>query len=361
MPPYRYIPFPMANSGTSSSSGPSLTGGLMLFGGLLLTYHLGKKLIEELQKGGAERRADDSPEVQQAMLLRMAMNPSGVSWMMSFDATLVDKIMEVGRVITNLDAVGKAYRDLYRDSLLTDLQSELSADEYQRFITLVTSNPGKEKSNGKSSPPNQFAKPQVLIVAKKDMFVRSSPDASYHGAFYEQFSDKNILRTAKSGEFLGYATGMQSYDQKNDVKFIRVGFSVMAESAPLDWKKRAREKVTFWVSSSANYVDQFNSEAEMLRAYPGIEAYSRWMKPLDYYDKQVKGLWGITTGKGLVSTGFITVFDEELRPVGRATPDMLLGVLEMELKNGQETYYRFRTENNRPRWVNSQQVKILQP
>jgi hypothetical protein len=55
------------------------------------------------------------------------------------------------------------------------------------------------------------------------MFVRSSPDASYHGAFYEQFSDKNILRTAKSGEFLGYATGMQSYDQKNDVKFIRGG------------------------------------------------------------------------------------------------------------------------------------------
>jgi hypothetical protein len=86
MPPYRYIPFPMANSGSSNSGGPSLTGGLMLFGGLLLTYHLGKKLIEELRKGGAERRADDSPEVQQAMLLRMAMNPSGVSWMKSFDA-----------------------------------------------------------------------------------------------------------------------------------------------------------------------------------------------------------------------------------------------------------------------------------
>ena len=85
------------------------------------------------------------------------------------------------------------------------------------------------------------------------------------------------------------------------------------------------------------------------------------MKPLDYYDKQVKGLLGIAPGKGLVSTGFITVFDEELQPVGRAIPDMLLGVLEMELKNGQETYYRFRTENNRPRWVNSQQVKILQP
>jgi hypothetical protein len=98
--------------------------------------------------------------------------------------------------------------DLYRDSLLTDLQSELSADEYQRFITLVTSNPGKASSNGNTStPPLQFAKPQVLIVAKKEVFLRTSPDASYHGAFYEQFSDKNILRTAKSGRVFGLRHG----------------------------------------------------------------------------------------------------------------------------------------------------------
>ena len=358
MPPVRYIPFQV--SGNGNNGGPSLAGGLVMAGGLFLTYHLGKKLIEELRKGGAERRADDSPEVQQAMLLRMAMNPSGVSWMKSFDGTQVDKVMEVGRVITNLDAVGKAYNDLYRDSLLTDLQSELSADEYQRFITLVTSNPGKQHNGNTSTPPLQFAKPQVLIVAKKEVFLRTSPDASYHGAFYEQFSDKNILRTAKPGEFLGYATGMQSYDQKNDVKFIRVGFSVKAESAPLEWKKRGQEKVTFWVSSSANYVEQFATEAAMRSAYPGIEGYSRWMMPLNYYDKPVNGFQG-NAAKGLVATDHIVVYDEQMRPVGRAEPDMLLGILEVELKNGRQSYYRFRTQNNRQRWVNSQQVKILQP
>jgi hypothetical protein len=63
-----------------------------------------------------------------------------------------------------------------------------------------------------------------------------------------------------------------------------------------------------------------------------------------------------------MSTGHIVVFDEELRPVGRADPDMLLGVLEMELKNGQDNpITAFAQQNNRPRWVNSQQVKILQP
>ena len=353
MPSYRYIP----SSINSNNQGPTLTGGLLLAGGLLLTYHLGKKLIADLKQSGTERRADDSPEVQQAMLLRMAMNPSGVSWMMSFDTTRVDKVLEIASSITDLDQVAKAYRDLYQDSLLTDLQNELSTVDYQKFITLVSSNPKKQQSSNTSAPPVQFAKPQVLIVAKKEVFIRSTPDASYHGAFYEQFSDKNILRTAKPGEFLGYATGIQSFDQKNNVKFIRVGFSVMAEAAPLDWKKRNREKVTFWVSSSANYVDQFSSEAAMVKAYPGIEAYSRWMKPMNHFDSGVNG----APVKGLLSTGNIVVFDEALRPVGRATPNMLLGILEMEMKNGNDTYYRFLTENNLQRWVNSHQVKILQP
>jgi hypothetical protein len=95
----------------------------------------------------------------------------------------------------------------------------------------------------------------------------------------------------------------------------------------------------------------------MVKAYPGIEAYSRWMKPMNYFDSVINGV----PVKGLLSTGNIVVFDEALRPIGRATPNMLLGILEMEMKNGNDTYYRFLTENNLQRWVNSNQVKILQP
>ena len=350
MPPVRYIPDP------SSSSSP-LTKGLLLAGGLLLSYHLGKKLVAEWQRSGAEKQADDSLEVQQAMLLRMAMNPSGISWMRTFDTTQVDKVLEIGQNITNLDAVAKAYKDLYRDSLLADLQSELSSDQYQRFITLVSANPAKQQTSSGSSPTVQFAKPQVLIVAKKEVFIRSTPDASYHGSFYEQFSDKNILRTAKPGEFLGYATGIQSFDQKNNVKFIRVGFSVLGPAAPLEWKKRHQEKVSFWVSSSANYVEQFSSETAMQKAYPGTEFYTRWMKPIGYFESGMNGSSAI----GLVSTGHLTVFDETLQPIGHASPNMLLGILEMEMRNGKDTYYRFLTENNLQRWVKSHQVKLLHP
>jgi hypothetical protein len=36
------------------------------------------------------------------------------------------------------------------------------------------------------------------------------------------FSNKNIIRLAKPGEFLGYATGRQAFDEVNNVKFIEV-------------------------------------------------------------------------------------------------------------------------------------------
>jgi hypothetical protein len=81
-------------------------------------------------------------------------------------------------------------------------------------------------------------------------------------------------------------------------------------------------------------VEQFASEAAMRSAYPGIEGYSRWMMPLRLLRQAGERFVGEFAAKGLMSTGHIVVYDEQMRPVGRADPDMLLGVLEVELKNG---------------------------
>ena len=165
-----------------------IVNGILVLGGIYITYRLGKKLIAEFNKSNAQDNADDSPEVRQAMTLKSAMNPSGISWMMSFDTTNSSKILETAKVITNLDNVRAAYKNLYQSNLLDDLQSELSTDDYQKFMTIVSSNQNKVTSSGGSAPV-QFAKPQSLVVAKKEVFVRSSPDATNHGAFYEQFSE----------------------------------------------------------------------------------------------------------------------------------------------------------------------------
>lgn len=265
--------------------GPRLLNGLLALGGLALAYRLGKGIVQDMKKEGALRLADDSPQVQQALLLRDALNPSGISWLMPLDQTNVGKVLDVAAQIAHLDSVAAAYRDLFQDSLYQDLQNELSTLNYQKFLTIVSSNPAKVTGGG-AFPATAFAKAGALLVAKRDVFVRSSPDASNHGAIYEIFSAPNVLRTAKAGEFIGYATGRQHYDAKNNVKFIQAGFAVKPESAPVAWKAKAKQPFTFWVSSSKTYVDQLQDYDRMWQAYPLTKNATGWMKPLNYFDKK---------------------------------------------------------------------------
>lgn len=143
-----------------------IVNGVLAVGGIYLTYRLGASLIASLNKSDAQNKADDSPEVRQAMALRSAMNPSGISWMMSFDTTSTTTVLETAKSITNLDSVQNAYKSLYQDNLLDDLQGELSATDYQKFLTIVSSNSKKDTSGGGTAAV-QFAKPNQLIVAKK--------------------------------------------------------------------------------------------------------------------------------------------------------------------------------------------------
>ncbi len=233
-----------------------IINGVLVIGGIYLTYRLGKNIITSLNKSDAQNKADDSPEVRQAMALRSAMNPSGISWMMSFDTTNTSTVMDSAKTITNLDNVQTAYKNLYQDNLLDDLQSELTSSDYQKFLTIISANSKKDTSGGGSAAV-QFAKPNQLIVAKKAVTLRSSPDATNHGAFYEVFSAKNIIRQAKPGEFLGYATGRQQFDDVNNVKFIEVAYVINAASAPPAYKSKNKVRVSFWVSISVLFVDIF--------------------------------------------------------------------------------------------------------
>ena len=59
--------------------------------------------------------ADERAEVRQAMGLRSAMNPSGISWLMWSDGTNEDAIAQIASQIQDLDTVATAYRSLYSD------------------------------------------------------------------------------------------------------------------------------------------------------------------------------------------------------------------------------------------------------
>ena len=328
-----------------------LVGGVAIGIGGYLLYKLGRNIITSIQQRNTENLADDSPEVRQAMALRSAMNPSGASWMMSFDTTNTTALFDTAKQIKNLDEVSSAYRKLYDDDLLQDVQKELSAADYQKFLTMVSSNPNKTGG----SAPVSFAKKSQMVVAKTEVYLRSSPDATYHEALYEAFSShKNIVRKAKAGEFLGYATGKQAFDEKNNVKFIEVGYLVKKENLPTSLKPYAGKQYTYWVSSSSNYVVIYQYYKDMWQAYPGTQQECSYKKPLDYYST-LSGL----LSKAVITTRATQVLDDKMQPFVPVPSNTLLGQYLMNLDTGKQRFIKFQTIDNTQRWVKANDVKIM--
>lgn len=347
-----------------SDNHSKLVNGLLIVGGAYLVYRVGKKIITNMNKNVVQNQADDKPSVRQAMTFRTAMNPSGISWLMSTDGTNEELIFDTAKQVTNLDEVSSNYKDLYQSNLLDDLQRELSSEDYSKFLTIVSINPKKDVKPRVKVPPVKFAQKSNLVVAIKEVSIRKSPDASNHGAIYEVFSNNNIIRLAKPGEFLGYATGNQYFDEVNNVKFIEVGFVVNGAKAPGSYKAMDKKKFTYWVSSSSKYVEIFDYYKPMFDKYPSTLRATPWMKPLDFFepapkkDKTVKGL-SIKPIR-LVTVADVQILNEKLQPIDTAERNMLLGVLEMTMKVGVEKYYKFITVQKRKRWANAKNIKIIE-
>lgn len=109
--------------------------GLLTVGGAALIY-FGKKWFDDKKTENTEDKAD-TPEVQQAMLLRSALNPSGNTWMKDIDGTDTETIFKVAKQITKQKAVSESYRNLYKSSMYDDLSNDLSTSEYQKFLSLM--------------------------------------------------------------------------------------------------------------------------------------------------------------------------------------------------------------------------------
>ena len=77
------------------------------------------------------------PNVSPAMTLRQAMNPSGFAWLFGADFTDKDAIFNVAPSIKDIKKVAESYKNMYNSNLLSDLQSELSTTDYQKFLKIV--------------------------------------------------------------------------------------------------------------------------------------------------------------------------------------------------------------------------------
>lgn len=328
-----------------------LVGGVVVGTGSFILYKVIRKIIAKARQGNTEKKLDDSPEVRQASVLRNALNPSGISWMMSFDNTSTDVILDTAKNIKNLDEVMTSYKKLYDSDLLEDLQKELSTEEYQKFTTIIESNTGK-----KGAAPTVFVKKNQMVVAKKAIRVRSTPDATFTDGVFQSSTDNNILFTTKPGDFIGYATGKQEFDSKNNVKFIQLGYLVKKEGLPESVKKYAGKSYTMWVSSSKDYIDSFDFFNLMFEQYPNTKAIVAFKKPLNYYDKPVKGL----PARAVVSIANTDVLNEKLQYYCQVEKQVLLGEYLGSLNTGKRKFIKFRTIDNTIRWADATTIKIIE-
>jgi hypothetical protein len=102
-------------------------------------YRVTSRSIKAFRARNTSALADERPEVRQAMGLRSAMNPSGISWLMWSDGSNENAIAQIASQIQDLDTVATAYRSLYSDDLLKDLQKELSTELFNAFLQCRTS------------------------------------------------------------------------------------------------------------------------------------------------------------------------------------------------------------------------------
>lgn len=252
--------------------------GLLGIGGMLLINSI-RKSDERRKEEATLQQTANNPAVQQAQLLRQAMNPNK-PLPMSMDGTDVKLIMDTATKITDLTSVQKAYAAMYQDELMADLRSELSSKDFESFMWQIGNNAKTStevSSNGTvTSKPVQGAKQYALgtnykVWALKDVLLRSSPEASsVQGGVLSQLKfawdegnyisapKSNIIELCKASQFVGYTTGKSAVDAKHHVPFIEVFYKVTAnyKGATSAMKKRNGEVVRGWVSASPDYTFQ---------------------------------------------------------------------------------------------------------
>ena len=82
----------------------------------------------------------ESVDAQQAVLLRTAINPSGIPWLLGVDGKNANTLLKVARQIKDFKKVAEAYRNLYKEDLSNNLTNEFKGKELDAFFAIVNAN-----------------------------------------------------------------------------------------------------------------------------------------------------------------------------------------------------------------------------
>ena len=300
---------------------------LMKVGLSVALFFLGKKAIANQRKRSGEADMDTNDAAGQAASLKQAMNPWGYRWLKNVDGTDKDAIWRIAPQITNLDDVNTHYKKIAEeDSLYDDLQSSLSPDEYQKFLSLASK--GKVGSyyyatKSDKIPANQW----VITIAEAN--VRRTP--KYESKYT---LGNNIVKLAPKGYKLGASTGKFTYDEKNKIVFVEF-WTITTKS----------KKQTYYVAKSQI---EFVSKEELAKRE------KQGKIPLQV----VEGIGTTSNNQQLVSIDAVVIYDEKFNQIGFAAKNTILGNAIMTLNTGKGMYIHFQTIQGAKRWVRAEGAQI---
>jgi len=160
----------------------SIAKGVGIVGIIYGGYRVTKAIIRN------KSEKDQSPVVQYAKRLRVAMFPSGTTWIP--DGTNEQAIMDVAYEISNnstidFSDVQNTYKKLYNHSLSDHLQKELDSNEYAKLLNVIskTYEPDKDKEN-----PQYYSAGKMVVMTKKTDLYKELYDI-----FSSQTLDKNSI------------------------------------------------------------------------------------------------------------------------------------------------------------------------
>lgn len=294
--------------------------------GLVLVW-LGNKLLKNLKKDQTESQVESDPTVGQAQSLRQAMNPSGNEWMRKMDGTNKEAIFTIAKEIDDIETVRKNYKNLFNASLYEDLQGELSAQDYQKFLSLATK--GKAGSHN-YAPKRDDIPANNWVITKAQTNIRKTPikESKY-------LPGNNIVKLVELGKLLGITTGKFVYDESNDVVFVEF------------WTYNPKkEKKVFYIAKSQIEIIS-NDEKKKREAKEKI--------PLEI-------LQGIDNDSSpqqeVISIDKIEIYNENFKHIATAPKGMIIGFPIMTMDTGKGMYIKVTTVQGLLRWVKAEKAVI---
>lgn len=310
---------------------------LLKIGGAIALFIVGKAALAKWNKESSEAQMDTDPGAGQAVTLRQAINPSGIWWMRKIDTTNVNAIMSTAKEIKDLDSVAKHFKKQTEGADLYDeLQSELSPEDYQKFLSYA--------SKGKTgsyyyAPKSDKVPPNHWLFTLGDANVRKTPRYEWQYAF-----KNNIVKLVPKGFVIGISTGKYAYDELNKVLFVE--FYTLT--------KKGEKKFYFVAKSQIEFLsNEEKKKREMKGKIPlmvleGICGMKETNSTEENNEEK----------KELVSISNCDIYDENFKLINKAPKNVILGFPIMTLDTGKGTFIKFQTIQGFVRWVKAELAVI---